>query len=243
MKIWLLSDLHLDYTADYLPDMEIPEYDVCVMPGDLSNGDYDVMPWLLRLPERVRTQMLYVPGNHDFYKIGIAAGKERLQRIAGETGIVVLDNRRVKLGDQGFIGSTLWSSLAEDAYVENATLDLYHIPDFKGSDYRRLHEEALEYLDSETIPGDIVISHHAPHRDGVDQKFFHNIQLMGLISSQCSALGDLMAALEPKAWVHGHTHIKKSYEVNGIPVHTCADEQLDFTFETDGYTHRPPGYN
>lgn len=243
MKIWTLSDLHIDWSADQLPELDIPDHDVFVMPGDLANGDFDVVPWLMTLPENVRRRMIYVPGNHDFYNIGIQPGRDRLWDIADATGIIVLDNGRVEIDGQGFVGTTLWTSLAEDAWVEQACMDLVHIPGFSGNKYRRLHEEAVDFLDTATNPGDIVVSHHPPTAGGVAEGFLHNMHRMGLISTQCSDLGDLVERIEPLAWIHGHTHLKRSYVVNNVNVHTCATESLDFVFDTDGYTHRPPGYN
>ena len=114
MKIWTMSDLHLDWYPDDAPVLDIPDHDVFVIAGDVSNGDFDPIPWLMQLPEAVRARTIYVPGNHDFWHIGLQRGTHRLWDIAEKTGITVLNNARTVIDGQGFVGSTLWSALDED---------------------------------------------------------------------------------------------------------------------------------
>jgi hypothetical protein len=45
MKIWLLSDLHLEY-ADLRQSLAIPDADVCVMAGDLCRAPANGVHWL-----------------------------------------------------------------------------------------------------------------------------------------------------------------------------------------------------
>ena len=118
-----------------------------------------------------------------------------------------------------------------------------HIPDFTADEYRRLHDEAVYYIDSETMPGDIVVTHHAPDRQGVKMDFFQNPRLWTQRSSQYSVLSELVEAVEPLAWIHGHTHIRRDYEIRKVKVHTAAVDAVGVVVDVSGYKHRPPGYN
>lgn len=65
VRLWVLSDLHLDFAP---LDLTPPEHDVVVVAGDVSEHlCRSVLPWLGRLRESNGRPVVYVPGNHDFY--------------------------------------------------------------------------------------------------------------------------------------------------------------------------------
>ncbi|TPL51519.1 hypothetical protein FJ957_07985 [Mesorhizobium sp. B2-4-6] len=66
MKIWLISDLHLE-VADLREPLVIPEADVCIVAGDLCRAPADGMRWLAKHVAHAMT-CIYVAGNHEFYK-------------------------------------------------------------------------------------------------------------------------------------------------------------------------------
>ena len=74
MRIWVLSDLHLE-VADLKEPLEPPDADVCVMAGDLCRGIDNGVRWLA---ENIAPAMpcIYVAGNHEFYKGSIKEGLE-----------------------------------------------------------------------------------------------------------------------------------------------------------------------
>ncbi len=63
----------------------------------------------------------------------------------------------------------------------------------------------------------VVITHHAPSRQGINPAFAGN----GLDGAYASDLDATIAALDNvPIWVHGHTHIRKSYSISGTRVLT-----------------------
>ncbi len=66
MKIWILSDLHLE-VAPLSGPLAIPDAEVCVVAGDLCRGVGTGLRWLA---EHIAPAMpcVYVAGNHKFYK-------------------------------------------------------------------------------------------------------------------------------------------------------------------------------
>src|SRR5690606_34342396 len=74
MKIWILSDLHLEYAGLKEP-LKPPDADVCVMAGDLCWIIDIGVHWLAR---HIAPAMpcIYVAGNHEFYKGAIVEGIE-----------------------------------------------------------------------------------------------------------------------------------------------------------------------
>jgi predicted phosphodiesterase len=66
MKIQLLSDLHLEH-SDRHPPFELPASgaDVVVLAGDIDNGTRAIDWAEQTFPDQ---QVLYVPGNHEYYE-------------------------------------------------------------------------------------------------------------------------------------------------------------------------------
>src|SRR5258708_9299345 len=67
LKIWVLSDLHNEFTPMDL-DASV-EADVLVLAGDIDVGDRAIR-WLAE--HRPRVPVIYIAGNHEFYGGGIA---------------------------------------------------------------------------------------------------------------------------------------------------------------------------
>lgn len=63
MRLWILSDLHLETGDIYMPSF--PEADVCVVAGDLLNGAANSVHWVNDMVAPVMP-CVFVPGNHEF---------------------------------------------------------------------------------------------------------------------------------------------------------------------------------
>lgn len=74
MRIWVFSDLHLEY-ADLQEPLAIPDADVCVVAGDLCRAPANGVHWLA---SNIAHAMpcVYVAGNHEFYGGAISEGLE-----------------------------------------------------------------------------------------------------------------------------------------------------------------------
>lgn len=91
MKLHILSDLHLEFSAF---DPPATDADVIVLADDIDKGNKGVYWARETFPDK---PILYVPGNHEFY------GTQRLEtlrllRIAGQqTDVRILDEDEVCL--------------------------------------------------------------------------------------------------------------------------------------------------
>ena len=216
MKIWVLSDLHTDVVQD-LELYDHPEHDVIVMAGDLADGDHDVVPWLLStFSDQERARLVFVPGNHEAYGIGVAGVPTLLQRLRDETGIITLDRETVEIDGRRVLGCTMWSPLAPA--LDGLGGDLIAIPGFSGDAWRAAHERDRVWLEETVAEGDIVVTHHAPGWDGLDPRMQHKPELMRLSSGYYADMTDLIEQRQPALWIHGHTHVTREYEVAGTRV-------------------------
>lgn len=109
MRLWILSDLHVELTRGWdLPSGNArPPFDVLVIAGDLIPRMERGVRWLLeRVPDR---PVIYVPGNHEAYGVDVDRTVEKAMDAAAGTKIFILQNRWIRLGDITFAGATLWT--------------------------------------------------------------------------------------------------------------------------------------
>jgi Icc-related predicted phosphoesterase len=231
-RIWVLSDLHVEV----IHDIELgahPDVDHIVMAGDLSDGDHDPTNWLLQTFSDVeRANMVYVPGNHDAYGIGLDGVPDRLRHLREATGIIMLDREVVEIDGHRILGCTMWSPLSPA--LDNAGGDLAAIPGFTGDVWRATHDRDRSWLEETVREGDVVVTHHAPSWNGLDTRMQQNPRLMSLASGYFADMTDLIEQRQPALWIHGHTHVTSMYEVGETRVVSNAQGRgLGLHFQTD----------
>ena len=111
MRLWILSDLHLDVNSSFpftLPD-PVPDHDVVVIAGDVCEGMARGVRWIAAAGLDAKP-VIYVGGNHEFY------GHDRLEDVSAARqtarafpNIHVLEGDRVDIAGRTFIGATLWT--------------------------------------------------------------------------------------------------------------------------------------
>lgn len=248
MRCHYLSDLHLEAQAFdmALPkgDVLILAGDLChARCLDPERGDRysaEQRARVLQFVDRALarfTHVLLIAGNHEHYD-GVFEDTAGLLR-RHLPGVTVLDDEAVTLGGARFFGSTLWtdfdgrSAAAMDAvrrrmgeffFVKTrAVLDTGAHAKFRPEDALRAHDAARSALLDEVRTCEsrqtVVITHHAPSRQGLNPKFAGN----NLDAAYASSLDEMIASLKNvPVWVHGHTHIARKYRIGGTLVHSNA---------------------
>lgn len=228
MRIWVLSDLHVDVHAWSPPD-PAPDCDVLVVAGDVGERlTKRVLPWLHRNFAALGRPVVYVPGNHDFYRSNLDREVERAPALARELGITLLldGDRPAVIDGVRFVGGTLWTDYRVNG-DRQVSLDAARrgMNDHRliraAADYRRfapqyaeiLHRRALERIDralAEPFDGaTVVVTHHAPLARSLDEH-----EPRGpLDGSYASDLSGLIETRRPDLWIHGHVHRRRDYEV------------------------------
>lgn len=114
MKIQLASDLHLDVLGESRRDWTIiqPERDadILVLAGDIDSG-----PLALERFRDWPVPILYLSGNHEFYRHNWPNVRGELQRQSLGSEFHVLDNQRLDIGGVRFLGCTLWTDFMLDS--------------------------------------------------------------------------------------------------------------------------------
>jgi predicted phosphodiesterase len=231
MKFWVLSDLHLDVNRRFpfaVPDPR-PVHDAVIVAGDLCQGLAEGVRFIVA--EGLNTKpVVYVGGNHEFYGFDrheeLARGREEAAR---HSNIHLLERDAVVLGGAVFLGCTLWTDYRYAGIQEQARA--MHYAARRISDHRMISagkgawspEQALAEHDASRAwlagrlaePAShprIVVTHHAPSRLSVQQRYREDL----LTAAFASDLDDLVAQAD--LWVHGHLHAPAIYRLGGCRV-------------------------
>lgn len=233
MKLWIMSDLHLELTRGWdLPLGEArPDFDVMVVAGDLVPRAERGVRWLLdRVTDR---PVIYVPGNHEFYGCDIDRTVEKAIEAARGTNVHVLPDRAIEIDGVNFIGATLWTDFALfdcADYAMNYAGDVMNdYRKIRKNDYQRRlrpadtlarHRASRNFIATELRKSGrhVIVTHHGPHpnaiRGGCERE---------LIScAYVSDLTDVIEAGRPELWIYGHTHESRDFVVGTTRVITNA---------------------
>jgi Icc-related predicted phosphoesterase len=236
MRCHYMSDLHLE--GQEFP-WRLPKGDVLILAGDLAHAacldPARKDPYAMKQRERVLrfigeavrnfTHVLLIAGNHDHYDGVFQDTVPTLRRCL--PGVTVLDDEMVEIGGVSFFGTTLWSDFegrkAESLERARRGVGEFFFVKTRGSDGLRkfqpadavaAHERGVAALKT-AMAGTagkpvVVVSHHAPSLKGLNPTHAGN----GLDGAYASDLDGLVATFaNVPVWVHGHTHIKKTYRI------------------------------
>jgi predicted phosphodiesterase len=208
MKIHVLSDLHTEFAPFDPPETDA---DVVVLAGDTATGTRGIelaRDWFPGRP------VLYVAGNHEFYRESTPRLQRKLAEAARVAGIHYLENREAVIDGVRFLGCTLWTDFELFGERQNsmeaaqAAMNDFRLirvdPDyrrFRPADARVSHLISLDWLVQRLeAPFDgptVVVTHHAPSLRSV---------LEWLLDGRVAV------------WIHGHTHVCLDYELGGTRI-------------------------
>lgn len=221
MKIHVLSDLHTD-----VADFAIPESDadVVVLAGDIGIGVHAV-DWSAQATDK---PVVFVPGNHEYYREKRLDFPDRLRATAGNySNVHLLMNSMTVIGGVRFLGTTLWTDMQLHGDRRSAiNAAEWRLTDYKlirttpgyrklrATDTCRWHDEAVLWLwEQFRQPFDgptVVVTHHAPSARSLPEGFRLDI----LSAAYASHLDDLVAASGATLWIHGHIHTHADYRID-----------------------------
>lgn len=223
MRIHILSDLHLEF-SNYQP--HAVECDAVVLAGDIGVHVQGVEWARHTWPDK---EILYVPGNHEYYRQERTGALRQMRLRARGLGIHFLDDDEVVINGARFLGSTLWTDF--ELFGEGQKKRAMKEGELYLNDFRliregdnvfspersvQLHAASRSWLATrlkEAFSGNtVVITHHLPSMQSVAERYASSL------SSACfaSRLDELMGA--SALWIHGHTHDSMDYVLQGTRV-------------------------
>lgn len=240
MKLYVISDLHIEFGTNWYPKIEdLDEADVVVLAGDIHNG-VKAFEWINRkFPNK---QVVYVAGNHEYYNHQHPGLRVHLNLESHKyPNIYYLDDSTVEIGGILFAGSTLWTdynlfnsreysmfmcgggSRGETGLADHEVISIGHNR-FMPQDALDLHIEAMEFLQStmfkvqstalEEKQKTVIVTHHCPTPLSVPDRY----KMSEISPGFSSDLSKFILQYEPTLWIHGHTHTSFDYYMGATRV-------------------------
>ena len=243
MKIQLLSDLHLEF-SDY--EYQSTDADVVIFAGDIHTKDRGVR-WAV---EVIRDKpVIYVLGNHEYYGRSYPKFIGEARNAASGSQVHVLENEYICIDGVNFLGCTLWTDFAVLEDPKTAGFSCQQVM----TDYRKIrrsegyskirsidtaliHARSRKWLENTLAElsdqKNIVISHHGPHMNSVEEYRRNDV----ISSAYVSDLTDIAEVYAPEIWVHGHLHNTSNYLIGTTrvlcnPKGYAGEENPDFNPE------------
>ncbi len=225
MKIQVLSDLHQEFG---FPQITFEYADLVIMAGDINLGTKGIK-WIRSTISRI--PVIYVLGNHEYYKGSYPKTLNTIRDFASETNVHLLENRSVVLGDITFHGATLWTDFAllGDSRT-NGSICQGKMNDYKqirrdpsysklrSIDTYMIHQHSLKWLvkslESSKTKKNVIVTHHAPSARSVPEHLKSDV----LSSAYASNLETVILKYQPQYWIHGHIHVPIKYEIGKTTV-------------------------
>ena len=194
VRLLVLSDLHLEFAGFEPPDPAL--YDIVVLAGDIALGRSAVL-WARDQPLFADKPVVFVPGNHEFYRGERSRTLELLRQAAAGSNVHLLDRDEVVIEGVRFLGATLWTDFQIDVARGTAVAQAmqearFGLNDFAGlirerrrdparpslftpQDAAREHalsrawlQERLDAPVDAAVRSTVVVTHHAPSGRSMD---------------------------------------------------------------------------
>lgn len=247
VRIQILGDLHLEVAVADIPVAG----DIVVLAGDIAGGA-DGVSWARQ--SFGGRNVLYVPGNHEFYRRVYPNVIQDLREAASDSNVRILERDEVVLDGVRYLGTTLWTDFSlggfsrQDAFAAAAK---HGMNDFRTirratgellrpQDVALAHRESVAWLRerlSTPFAGQtVVITHHAPCVMSVDPALRFDLLAPAFASNQ----EGLILEHAPELWIHGHTHYCCDYYLGSTRV---VSNQRGYAFgECDPATKFDPAF-
>jgi predicted phosphodiesterase len=220
MRIQIWSDLHNEFSP-FSPTAITA--DLVILAGDVDVQEKGVR-WA---NETFKCPVIYVCGNHEFYKGHIDGALKKMRDLAAPH-VHILENQSFVWQQIRFLGTTAWTDFSSTGDVVAASSMAWQwMNDFRviraDANFRRLRPEDLvqrnhaarawlaQELDKPFEGKMVVITHHAPAPIVAGDK--HDDHLLAAYSNSWPELIE-----RADAWIFGHTHRAVDVELAGCRV-------------------------
>lgn len=212
VRLQIMSDLHIEL-HDHIPSASeyiTPSADVLILAGDIGRiHKYEQLRCFLKDLCSMFQIVLYVPGNHEFYKVDSVEPKsvnellEDLLKIKEEIpNLYILNRSSVVIGNVCIAGCTLWTQSAVHIPqfivrikdIDTATYNSMFCKDLK------YIEQMITYCQNKKLKL-VVVSHHCPTHSVGRKKPRDKFKTL-----YTSNLDYLLDSSKVDTWICGHIH-------------------------------------
>jgi Icc-related predicted phosphoesterase len=225
MKLQILSDLHIEFAPYEIVDTDA---DVVILAGDIHLGDKG-FKWVY---DNIKgKEVIYVLGNHEFYKAATPRLIEKLRIKSKGTNIHVLENDSVSINGVRFLGCTLWTDFQLMGKMDiSLALAKLHMNDYEkirlSPLYKKIqpsftvvwHKQSKSWLKKEIEKCEetniVVVTHHAPSIYSIPEKDRND----PLRATYASNMDKFVSSSKVTLWIHGHIHTAFDYYIGNTRI-------------------------
>jgi len=224
VKLYVMSDLHLEDSPFDPPSKTVLAADVVVLAGDIHPGA-DGIRWAAQSFEG--KPLVYVAGNHEYWQGDWDLSLAEMRQVAKECGVHFLETESIVLSGVRFLGCSLWTDyeyFGAERKKEAMQSTRSYMPDYdyitvdSGRDFLtpehtvKRHKESRSWLETELakdFDGDtVVVTHHLPHKNSSHPAFATSLNTAAYGSKLPEEL-----LRKANLWIHGHTHHTNNYRL------------------------------
>jgi predicted phosphodiesterase len=239
-----MSDLHLEMLADggaaFISALDPTGVDLLVLAGDITMArDYADLEAVFEPLATKYPKILYVPGNHEYYRSSPKQVTRNLAELVKKIPAVVMPNNgAVVISGQRFVAGTMWFRPDPMGELNKPFMnDFSSIEDFEPwvYDQNAAFEKALA---TSGASADVIVTHHLPAPESISPRFARSALNAFFVSDMTWYLREL----QPRLWIHGHTHDRRDYLLArtrvvanplGYPNEVRSLEAFDAAFHVD----------
>jgi Icc-related predicted phosphoesterase len=179
-------------------------------------------------------RVFYVMGNHEHYHGRFDKTYHILKSIMPDN-VSVLENEVVEYKGVMFMGATLWTDLNKGDPMTAITLkhgmndysaiqnyypakDLYHklTPEHTAETHFKTKQYFKTVLELNRDKTFVVVTHHSPSFQGVNEKYKHDTVMNGGYSSSLDEF--ILDNENIRVWIHGHMHDPVDYVIGNTRI-------------------------
>jgi len=220
MKIFQVSDIHLEYLKEIPSINEWPHADILCLCGDIGNLEINpsLFETFLQKCKEKYSEILLIPGNHEYYQsnCNLRMADRKLQDLCESCGVHFLNCSEKVVKDIRFIGCTLWSIPSRYALGFSKDFHLSNAYSYS-EDIIKLHKSHVSFLqeklNQESKYPTVVMTHHLPSK-ALIHKRYENHQMNSLIACEIISKQKIQNV---RLWLFGHSHERVLQDVFVFP--------------------------
>ncbi len=236
MRLHVMSDLHTEFygprkSKELIESVSASGVHACILAGDIISLDYrheDSSYDFLNFLTKRYSQVIYVPGNHDYFDVSPTELENTIDKWAFDRFRLLMPGDKITIGDYTVKGGTLWYTdidIPDDgkypegydqtnSLFKRGFIDYNLIREFEPWVYRQ-NAAFKEKVAATMGPKDIIVSHHLPSFKSVAPQFQNSMTNCFFVSD----IEDYIIKGQPALYIHGHTHNPFDYKIGNTRVY------------------------
>lgn len=217
MKVIIISDLHLDFFKyqyeinEFLDSLKVEGVETLIIAGDFCEAVCEKFEPSLEKISSLFRDTIYVHGNHEYWGSSFSPKKLVPKNLVN---IHELVNEELEIGGVHFVGGTMWYPRIPQAEISSMFWnDFKYIGGFRNWIWEQ-SKRFRKLLEDKATGESIVVTHMLPSFKSVPQQFRNNPTNCFYVS-ECE---NLIEVIQPRMWIHGHTHESFDYNIGDCRV-------------------------